>query len=313
MASNVFPVAVASSSPSTIAQTFTATSANVMYNGTNAFAAGTYTITCAAGSIAVVDFWNGTTYVGSATTASGTVTFNLATAATRIGYYVNTGSSIVISATLTGNPVSSVTGTLDTITSSGTYTATGLGYVVAVGGGGGGAGGGWNNTAANSGGSGGGGGAVCYGLVTLTGSIDVTIGAAGSGGAGATGFGQNGGSNGTSGGTTIFGSLNAGGGATYTGGTATGGTINTTGGQGGAGASASSNGGNGVANTLTAPWVINATTGGGGGGTRAAAAGTSVTSGYGGRGVGGQGANAGFSGGNAGGSGTAGIVYVLRF
>ena len=155
MAQAVFPVAVSSSSsPSTIAQTFTATSANVMYNGTNAFSAGTYTITCAASSIAVVDFWNGTTYIGSATTASGTVTFNLATAATRIAYYVNTGSSIVISATLTGNPVSSVTGTLDTITTSGLYTATGIGYVVAVGGGGGGGGGGWNNTAAASGGTG---------------------------------------------------------------------------------------------------------------------------------------------------------------
>ena len=122
MATTVFPAA---SSSGNLKQTFTATASSTLYAATASFTAGTYTVTCPSAAKCIVDFYNGSTFLAAAKTVTGTVDVNLASAADRIKFYTNTsGTSIGI--LLTGSPVSaSVSGTLDTITSSGTYTGTG--------------------------------------------------------------------------------------------------------------------------------------------------------------------------------------------
>ena len=186
-----------------------AAATGTVYSSALALSAGVYTITCASSTVANVEFFNGTTYIGTATTVSGTVSYNLASAATRITYYINTGSNITIGILQTGNPVTAaVSGTLDTITSTSTYTATGntgVAYVVVVGGGGGGGAGRTNDT--YSGAGGGGSGGVSSSISSLTGNVSVTIGTGGNGGAaGATA------GNGNAGGATTFGNITANGG-----------------------------------------------------------------------------------------------------
>ena len=132
--------------PSTSAYTGVATSANTYYEAAVNFPAGTYTITCTSTVTSNVDFWNGSTFIGTATTVSGTVAYNLATAANKIAFWTSSGTSVNVNFALSGQTVSSsFSGTIDTLTNSGTYNVTGTVYVVVVGGGGGGSGGQANN------------------------------------------------------------------------------------------------------------------------------------------------------------------------
>lgn len=280
----------------------TATSPNVLYRTSVSLSAGIYSVTCVSTTIAKVTFYNGTTPLTTATTVTGSTTINLGQSATSILYWVDTGTDINISMTLTGTPLASgVSGTLDTITASGTYTGTGYGFALVVSGGQRGYSG-WTYSGYAAGGAGGSsGGVVGPFAVTLTGSMSVTVGAAGIGSDGALG-----------------------GSSTFAGQTATcGGTGSGAGGpgnnQGTRPGSASSNG---------VP-VINGTTGGGGGGLgslngNAGAGGGNGVIGTGGNGgsntagYNGSGYGAGGGGGGAGpgygpGGATQGVVYVIRF
>jgi hypothetical protein len=167
MASTVFPVAVSSSTSG--ARSMIAAAANTMYSGTSDFVPGTYTITNVSSTVTNFQFFNGNTSVTSGVTSSGTVTVNLASAATRILLYTNTGTNIIVTINLTATTVAPVSGTLDTITTTtNTYAPTGAAWVVAVGGGQGG------------GANGGTGGQVAGAFFTTAGTQrNVTIGAGG--------------------------------------------------------------------------------------------------------------------------------------
>lgn len=285
MASNVFPVAVATSSFSPVVPyTFTAAAANTLYGGLYNAPAGTYTITCASGTVTKVDFYLGNTFIVTASTSSGTVTVNLSTPADRVRLYTNTGTNILVTITQTGNAlIGNISGVLDTITSSGTYTGTstsGFGYAILVGGGGGGQAY-FGNPA-----PGGGGGGASAKEVALTGSMPVTIGSGGLRGLFPSG-------NGESGGTSTFGGMTCTGGG--------GGNNNGNGGGGGSGSGGTfnTNGTNGAVGYITNP----------GSSTYPAGFPFVVTglSGYGNAGAGGG------SGGANGVTGTQGVLYVLRF
>ena len=322
MAGSVFPIPVITTGKNI---NVTVPNANTLYSGTTSLIAGLYRVTCVSGTITNLAFWNGSTLIGTATTSSGTVDFNLGTQATKITVYTNTGSNIIVTATFLAEAiVINASGTLDTLTTTQTYTQTGPAYVVVVGGGGGGG-------SSNGGGAAGGGGSggVNSGYISLTGSTSVTIGAFGVGAAGGT----NG--TGTTGGTTTIGSISATGG---TGGSYGGDPSNNTGGGaggtpgGGAGGGAQSSGNpgqNGTASSApTFLFVKTGTTGGGGGGGATTVA-TGAGSGIGTGGNGGLGAYVAFSGtagtgygsggggagrfyGGAGFNGAPGVVYVLR-
>jgi hypothetical protein len=237
MENGIMPLSYKSlSSTSSTASSITCTSANTMYEAGIDLQPAIYTITCVSSTIATAEIYSGPgTLITTATTLSGTVTINLASSADRVRVFTDTGSNVVV----TFNKIAAAltdrfSGTLDTITSSGTYTGTsssGYGYVVLVGGGGGGASNG-GGTAGYTGGSGGASGSASK-LIQLTGSMPVTIGGGGSGtisnGSAGTlssfsGMVANGGSGGSVGGGS--------GGAGGSGGTATGGTYNATGGSG---------------------------------------------------------------------------------
>ena len=96
------------------------------------FSAGVYTISCTSTVTANVDFWNGSAYIGTATTVSGTVLYSLGTAATKALVY-SSSAGTVVSISQTGAALAPVSGTLDTLTNSQTYNQTGLAYIVAVG------------------------------------------------------------------------------------------------------------------------------------------------------------------------------------
>jgi hypothetical protein len=318
MASAVFPAPVTSSLN---ASAITATAANTLYEGRATFDSGVYTITCASGTVANFEFFsNANTAITSGSTTSGTVAINLASTADRVRIWTDTGTSIVVTITKTAAALTNqFSGTLDTVTTVGnsTYTGTstsGYGYAVLVGGGGSGAGGNVST------GSGGGSGAICSKIVTLTGSMAVTIGAGGTAPATAS-------SNGNAGGASTFDGMSAGGGAgggasgAAAGGTATGGTYNAT---GGASSTANTNGAGGAVGSVY-KFVVTGTTGGGG----SKGGGTGVNGGGSGIGTGGTfvatdtavTAATGYGSGGAGANGTAvlggvgrpGVLYVLRF
>jgi hypothetical protein len=300
MAISVFPIAVATSS-SLNASAITAASANVLYEGRATFDPGVYTVTCASGVITNFQFFNGTstTPVLSGVTVSGTVSINLASTADRIRLYTNTGTNTVVSITKTANSLTNqFSGTLDTITSSGTYTGTstsGLGYAIIIGGGGGG-GGAVANTNQSPGATGGGSGASPGKLVALTGSMEVTLGAGGAGGTNESRTGISGGSSTfagmTAGGGSGGGWSNGGGVIGGGGGTATGGDINLNG-NGGSGQIGGGVGGAGAGPSSPYPFAI-----------------TSIPSTYGRGGVGGTSSGSPTP---TGGAGTPGVLYVLRF
>lgn len=283
MAITVFPAAVTSTLN---ASAITAVSANTMYEGRATFDSAIYTVTCASGVITNFQFFNGTTSVLSSVTASGTVSINLASTADRVRLYTNTGSNTVVSITKTAAALTNqFSGTLDTVTTTGssTYTGTstsGYGYAMIVG-----PGGGSGGTSGSDGGGGGGGG-VAGKFVVLTGSMAVVIGTAGAarttaGGPSSTFAGMTA--------TTGAGGVSGGGGAGGVGGTGSGGDVSTTGTTGLNGGTAATGG----SPSSTYPFV--ASTIGTGGGYN------SVGTGY------------GAGGGGGGVAGTQGVLYVLRF
>lgn len=313
MAISVFP---APTSAGNIAKTVTATAANTLYVSNQTFDTGTYTISCSSSVVATVYFYSGNTLLATAVTSSGTIAVNLGTAANKIGFFVNSSSNVPISILLTGNPVSSTSGILDTITTTtANYSYNGTAFVVAVGAGGGGGGGNFGA----AGGGGGGSGGIAAGMLTLTSPTTITIGA--SGGA------SNGNNNvgGSSGGTTTISNLtaNGGGGGSATvngnnGGGGSGGTGNGNGGAGGNGGSGPAGSGN-VSITSPYAFAVSGTTGGGSGGsnnsgTLATPVGSGIGTG-GGTGTGGSGYGFGGRGGgwnNNATSGGEGVVYIVR-
>jgi len=288
------------------ASSITCISANILYAGSVSLDPAIYTITCASSTIANVEFFSGiSTLITTATTSSGTVSINLASAADRVRIWTNTGSNIVVTITKTaGALTNNFSGTLDTITTIGssTYTGTstsGYGYVLLSGGGGGGCG---RDSGINEG-VGGGGSSGCYtGVVALTGSMAVVIGAAGVGGS----------SSGTSG--------TAGGSSTFAG-------VTVTGGGGGGPGRAGGTAGNGT-NAEAGTTVSSGSYPGGNGGSIISprsfinGGGYVGTGGAGGFGAGGDGTGYGSGGAGgsknngpatAGGNGRPGVLYVLRF
>lgn len=201
--SRLAPAAVASSIN---ASSITAATGNTMYSSPLSLEPAIYTVTCASTTVAKVYFYSDfTTLVTTATTVSGIATIQIGSTVDRVRLWTDTGSNVVVTITKVASALTNgFSGTLDTITSSGTYTGTsasGYGYAVLVGGGGGGGGAKWNV----GNGTGGASGAVCNKLVQLTGSMPVTIGAAGIGGAWDV-------DNGTAGGNSTFAGMTATGG-----------------------------------------------------------------------------------------------------
>lgn len=281
--------------PSTAASVVAAApAANTTYQTFGEFEAGIWTISCATTTVATVAFWAGTTLLATASTVSGSVQVSIGQNADSIVYYTDTGSDIQISLERTGVPLlPGVSGTLDTITATGTYTETGYGYALIVAGGRAGGNAYFDGLQYQGGAGGASGGVIGPHSVVLTGSMPVVIGAGGTGGGGA-----------------------AGGNTTFAGYTAT------SGGTGSGGQSAISANGKPV---------VFGTTGGGGrgaGSSYQATAGAGSGIGRGGdgkdQGSGGPGGNAtGYGGGGGGaymnnntpqigGNGSQGVVYVLR-
>ena len=318
MAATVFPLPVTTISEKTF--TTTVPSSATPYVATVSMSPGVYRITCVSSTITTVGFFSGNTLIATALTASGTVDVTVASAVTRLSITTNTGSNIAVTVTFQSAPIviSGVSGTLTTITSSGTYTTQGIAFAVAVGGGGGG-----GQSGAQGSGGGGGSGGVASGLVGGNGNITVTIGAGGEPTLG--------------GGTTTIGTLTAtGGGAGQSNASAAGGTGGTAGSPGGGVGGAGSHGGsnNATAGAASAApdytFVKTGTTGAGGGGGYSAVANGGTGGGSGGIGTGGTGSGtqnsntatsgtgygAGGGGGsriinNAAGSGSQGVVYLI--
>jgi len=320
MAISVFPSSAASSIN---ADSLTATLANTQYRAFKNYNAGVYRITTA-GPEAIVDFYLGpNNFIARAVTSSGTADVVLPTSADNVRFTCSSNNIIITVTNLANILTNDFSSTLDTITSSGTYTGTstsGYGYALVIGGGGSGGcrSGNSNYTDASSGGGAGG---MAGKIVALTGSMSVTIGAGGTS--------VSGNSNGVAGGNSVFGGITAPGGAggisgdsgTLTaGGIPTTGDFNITGGSGG-------NWHEHATASLTSPYpfIITGTIGGGqgqlgGGNDRTNRIGTNI-------GLGGAGSNTGnnknATGYGAGGGGTCngissgagapGVVYVLRF
>jgi hypothetical protein len=336
MAISVFPAATAAVASTLNVSTFTAASANTLYRGSVSLDPALYTITCVNTTIANIEFYSSqNARIASAVTASGTVSVNIPSSVSSIRAWTNTGSDVVITITKVSFPVSNsaISGTLDIVTTTSTYTGTstsGYAYAVVVGGGAGGARGSTDNS---WGGGGGGAGGVVGKYVQLTGSMAVVIGAAGIAGV----FGGNP-WNGGDGGTTTFAGISAygGGGSPFGprnaggGGSGAGGDIVATGGAGGAGAAAQNSiftSNPGVITSTVYPFITPlVTTGGGGGGWSSGggsaggvgAIGTGGTGGTNSGVVGGTGTGYGAGGGGGasgaqGGAGSQGAVYVFKF
>ena len=150
---NPFPFAVANTLPL----------ANTLYDVTASLVSGVYTISWSGCGTLNIDFYNGTTFVTSATGTS-SITVNLAQSVTNYKMWCTVAPiSVVVS--LSGLSVAPISGTLYTYTTSGTPGLVGDAYVVIVGGGGA---GGIN--------SGGGSGGLTGFRVPLTGTETLTIG-----------------------------------------------------------------------------------------------------------------------------------------
>lgn len=294
----------------------TATSANTTYRTPADLSPGFYRVSCVSTSVATVWFYSRDgAAITKAVTVSGTVTVNLGTRIGSIVFVVNTGTNINIEVDRIGAPLAAgVSGTVDTITSSGTYSQTGEALVFLVAGGTGGNAG-FISASTVGGGAGGGSGGVLFDQIYIGAPVSVTIGSGGAGGAtqGATGG---------TGGTTSFGSLSV---------------TNAAGVAGGAGSTIGT-AGNGASTTANAGYPVNSgITGGGGGGAGRGTSGAVGTPGIGGGatgafGKGGDGGSSGVNGGagtgygaggggggssnttfGVGGTGAPGVVYVLRF
>ena len=154
MAVSVFPIPSSSGSSGPFAYAASIPAATTKYKHTQAFAAGVYTITSSPTYAATVTFYDATSLIVETVTVSGTITINLATPATYVIISVVTGACTV-SISLTANSLvsTSLSGTLDTITTTGNYNQTGPLYVLCFGGG---ASGSVGNNGGHIGGKGGG-------------------------------------------------------------------------------------------------------------------------------------------------------------
>jgi len=332
------------------AQTFTATTSYVTYTITDTFSTGGYKITTSPSDRQVeIYFANATTSTAVVETISGIVSLDLVFQATKCfikDVSNNNGTVVTVEYTAESATQAPQTGTsLDTITSTGNYSETGLLHVLAIGGGGGGGGGFYAGPGYGIGGScaaGGAGGYSISRIVYTNTATSVTIGNGGNSGD-ATGATNNQGANaGNDGGTTTFGNL-----VSSTGGGGGGGAPSTNGHrngsqEGGSNVGANRGGANnyqaggraGGTSTAIARSVTTGTNGGGGsggyhntardpgagggsgigtGGTGAASgdnnnAAATAGTGYGAGGGGGSGG----AGARNGASGSAGVVYVLR-
>jgi len=320
MAIQVLPAATSSTLN---ADSYTVPEALKKYKIIKNFDAAVYTITTSPTSSEATVLFGGASSFPSTTTSSGAITYNLASSATNAFVSINTGTNVVVTITKVAAALSGaeMSGTLDTITSTGTYNQTGQLYVVAVGGGGGGGrgGSGYPNANYRYAAQGGRMGGVSGSLLYTNTATTITIGTAGNGS-------TNIGVDGNSGGTTTFGNLVSGYGGS--------------GGTGYIGAGTSGKGGengsntyvNAVAGNIDNPTVINGSNGDGGGGGSLGAGGSGGGSGIGTGGAGGSGSGTtGVAGSNAtgygaggggggcgnqnsasGGAGSPGVVYVLR-
>lgn len=291
-----------------LSQPFSVTvpSATTLYSANVMLAPGTYTVTSSnTSSNSYVHFNGPSGYLGTAMTVAGTASITLSGAVSKVGVHTTGGTNVVVS--VGTNPttasLTAVTGgTLDTITSSGTYNSTtGWAFVVAVGGASGPGGG--DATYNSYGGQGGFSGTINGAYMYLTGAYTATIGAKGNSGPQFTA--------GNDGGSTVFNGLTAQGGRQTS---PTRGAV----GGGGGGNSWTANSGATLANPFT--FAKTGTTGAGGGGTPGGSSGggdggigrgggnnNGASTGY---GAGGRGGNAGenFSGGVS----TDGVIYVLK-
>lgn len=300
MASNVFPVAETSSSSGSSAISITCASPFVAYGAALPLIPAIYTITCTSTTIAKVEFFSSDSVsIGVATTVNGSVAYNLATAATRVVIWTDTGSNIVVTITLTASALSdTLNKTLDTITTSQTYTGTstsGFAYFLMAGAGGGGG----NSNQQYGGGGGGGSGGFRSGIVALTGSMPIVIGAGGTV------------PGGTGGSTTFAGLTCTGGGGGGTGGASAGGAAGSpngsAGGNVGGGGSPYGTGAGGGANLSPYSYMTKSIyigTGGNGSGEYGAPTAGTFS--------GGGGGGASYQG-SAGRVGGGGVVYILRF
>ena len=270
-----------------------AAAANTLYDANLILVTGIYVVSCASAVVANVDFYDANNvYITTATTVSGTITLNIASAVATIKFWTTSGTNTQISILKQGSSVAPVSGTLTTVTASGTPGLVGDAYVVVVGGGGGGAG------SDASGGSGG----ITGGRVKLIGTELLTIGAKGIGAT--TGAATNGGA-------TTFAGFTAGGGGGANGGGVAGvaGTPN-----GGSGGQANGTSVTASAAASTIFTFFNQGTTGGGATSIQTAKGLGIGTGgaTGGGNATGFGAGGGSNSGNLlGGNGSAGVVYII--
>lgn len=304
MSITIFPEA----STSTLnAEYYVIANYGTQYKLNRPFTPGLYTIsTSPTTSNATVSFFLDST-ITTVTTVSGTIAASLANTMDYAIVTTDGGSNVnlTIEKVASALSTSTVTGTLDTITSTQTYNQTGRMMVLAVGGGGaGGAGGPFNQSNANTLGGGGGAGENKYGVFYNNNAISVTIGSSGN----ATS------THGNAGGSTTFGNL-----LTATGGNGGNGAPNGVNGEGGTTGNVIT-GGNGNNSGIISPFVAkgvkDGTNGGGGGGNGSGAGSGIGTGGNGGNpGNNGTGYGAGGGGGTrtaSAGNGSAGVIYVLR-
>jgi hypothetical protein len=305
----------------------TVASANTAYTTPANLKPGIYRVTCISTTVANVAFYGtDNAHLVTATTSSGTVDVVVGAAVAKLVYWINTGSNVVVNIERLAIklPTGTASGTLETITTSQTYSGSGYGIVLAVGGGGGG-GGGWSANPGSAGGGGGSGG-LRVGGTTLSGMV-ITIGAGGNAGARGTPA-----TAGGAGGATTAGNQTANGGG---GGSPGGGGYNVAGAGGAGGTPSGVAGGTGnnlVGNggvTLAASVapIRNDTTGGGAGGNIAGwvAQGSGIGTGGipNGTNANGNAATGYGAGGGAGlgnvttagnaGAGSPGVVYILKF
>jgi len=209
MAIQVYPTPVASSGGGATAQSVALADANILYRVNNInLSAGLYNITANSIGTLNIEFFNSADTSITTATTSTTVAVNLTQTVSYIILRGSSGPGTAVIA-LTATQLSPISGSVATLTSSGTWnTAAGTGWFLVVGGGGG---GGRPNFAVNlqqNAAGGGSGGVRQEGPVTVNTGTNYTIGTAGNAGAE--------GSSGNAGGATTFGNYtsNGGGGGT---------------------------------------------------------------------------------------------------
>ena len=155
---------------------------NVTFIQDQAFEVGSYSVNCSPTSTDVtVVFTDATSVLTTQVTATGTISFTLASPATKVLITAKDTATIfptIVSIEKTANPLTSTdigNGTLDTINATGTYNQTGLLSVLAIGGGSF----GLSSASTNVGSAGGAAGNMAFGTVFTNTATTVTVGAKG--------------------------------------------------------------------------------------------------------------------------------------